>query len=85
MEGGHLPPPSAGLCDLIFSCAWGRAPFLVFPALPSTWLSVLSTEIVWTFPNEQTVQIKTKQQTNEQFQKERQREREGEMVLVGAG
>lgn len=77
------PHPSAGLCDLIFSCARGRAPFLMLPPLPGAWLSVLRTGIVWTFPNEQVVRIKTKQETNEQFQRERETERE--MVLVGMG
>lgn len=68
LQGGGIPcPPSAhpqptpGLGSLF----------------PSTWPLTLSMERVWTFPIEQIVQIKTKQETNEQFQEEREGESDG--------
>lgn len=76
---GHLPPtpcpptPSTQALQPHPKLHPGQGSPSGVSLLPGTWASMLSMEIACTFPNDQIVQIKTKQETNAQFQKERER------------
>lgn len=76
---GAARPPSAHPCSHLGTDPPTPGPELG-PLSPSTWPSVLSTEMVGAFPTHRSVQMPTKQETNESSRKRERRE----TVLMGA-